>query len=109
MIKGVVTYIIIVYYCHILFSFKFCGGRRRRRSRRRYNYGRNRDEIMSGIKIMVPHFQKEKNGESIYLEWETKIEQIFQFHIYSKIQKMQVAVLEFIYYILCIGVVGSNR
>ncbi|XP_058784476.1 uncharacterized protein LOC131659281 [Vicia villosa] len=66
---------------------------------RRRRMGRPREEILSGIKIKVPTFQG-KNDPEAYLEWETKIEQIFACNTYSNVQKVQVAALEFTEYAL---------
>jgi hypothetical protein len=67
--------------------------RRRRRDRR------EREEGMRGIKIKVPTFIG-KSDPDAYLEWETKIEQIFNCHTYTNLQKVQVAALEFKEYAL---------
>lgn len=66
---------------------------------RRTHEERPRDNILSGIKIKVPHF-KGKNDLEAYIEWETKIEQIIVCHNYTNAKKMQVFAIEFIDYAL---------
>src|SRR3954471_13138901 len=66
---------------------------------RRRRMGRPREERLRGIKIKVPTFQG-KNDPEAYLEWETKIKQIFACNTYSYVQKVQVAALEFTEYAL---------
>ncbi|CAJ2661905.1 unnamed protein product [Trifolium pratense] len=67
--------------------------------RRRRHAERPWEDRLSGIKIKVPPFQ-EKNDPEAYLEWETKIEQIFACHTYTNVQKVQVAAIEFTDYAL---------
>src|SRR4030042_1388740 len=49
---------------------------------------------LSGIKIKVPSFHGMLDPDA-YVEWETKIEQYFEYHAYSNVQKVQVASHEF--------------
>ncbi|CAJ2636512.1 unnamed protein product [Trifolium pratense] len=67
--------------------------------RRKRHAERPREDRLSGIKIKVPPFQG-KNYSEAYLEWETKIEQIFACHTYTNVQKVQVAAIEFTDYAL---------
>ncbi|XP_045810960.1 uncharacterized protein LOC123905403 [Trifolium pratense] len=64
--------------------------------RRRRRQGR---DPLRGIKIKVPSFVGKSDPEA-YLEWETKIEQIFNCHNYSDVEKVQVASIEFKEYAL---------
>lgn len=54
---------------------------------------------MRGIKKEVPTFIGKSDSDA-YLKWETKIEQIFNFHTYTNFQKVHVASLEFKEYAL---------
>ena len=60
---------------------------------------RPRENHLRGIKIKVPSFVGKSDPEA-YLEWETKIEQIFNCHNYSNVEKVQVASIEFKEYAL---------
>ncbi|CAJ2645713.1 unnamed protein product [Trifolium pratense] len=64
--------------------------------RRRRRQGR---DPLRGIKIKVQSFVGKSDPEA-YLEWETKIEQIFNCHNYSDVEKVQVASIEFKEYAL---------
>ncbi|CAJ2644940.1 unnamed protein product [Trifolium pratense] len=64
--------------------------------RRRRRQGR---DPLRGIKIKVPTFVGKSDPEA-YLEWEAKIEQIFNCHNYSDVEKVQVASIEFKEYAL---------
>ncbi|XP_050885826.1 uncharacterized protein LOC127091276 [Lathyrus oleraceus] len=70
------------------------GDEEERRRRRR----QGRDNLR-GIKIKVPSFVGKSDPEA-YLEWETKLEQIFNCHNYSNLEKVQVASIEFKEYAL---------
>ncbi|XP_019432676.1 PREDICTED: uncharacterized protein LOC109339658 [Lupinus angustifolius] len=62
-------------------------GRQRRKARR----GRRReDNKVEGIKVKVPTFIN-KNDPEAYLEWELKIEQVFDCNSYNKEKKVKVA------------------
>lgn len=54
---------------------------------------------LRGVKIKVPSFVGKSDPEA-YLEWETKLEQIFNCHNYSNLEKVQVASIEFKEYAL---------
>lgn len=53
-----------------------------------------REYIIEGVKIKVPTFHG-KNDYEAYLEWETKMEQVFDCHHYNERKKVKVASLEF--------------
>jgi hypothetical protein len=70
----------------------FVGSRRRNgRGRRDRNQG---DDSFSGIKMKVPSFQGKSDPEA-YLEWEKKMELVFDCRHYSEAQKVKIAVIEF--------------
>ncbi|XP_019435366.1 PREDICTED: uncharacterized protein LOC109341851, partial [Lupinus angustifolius] len=68
--------------------------RRRRRRERRHDGGHRRDDRLEGIKVKIPTFMGMNNPEA-YLEWELKIEQVFECHNYTEEKKVKVAALEF--------------
>jgi hypothetical protein len=53
-----------------------------------------RDNDLGNIKIKIPSFQG-KNDPEVYLEWETKMETVFDCHSYSEIKKVKLAAIEF--------------
>jgi hypothetical protein len=53
-----------------------------------------RDNDLGNIKIKIPSFQG-KNDPEVYLEWETKMEMVFDCHSYSEIKKVKLAAIEF--------------
>ncbi|KAL5581667.1 hypothetical protein UlMin_014109 [Ulmus minor] len=53
-----------------------------------------RDNDLGNIKIKIPSFQG-KNDPEAYLEWETKMEMVFDCHNYSEIKKVKLEVIEF--------------
>ena len=56
---------------------------------------RNRDDNKLGsIKMKVPSFQG-RNDPEAYLEWERKMEFVFDCHNYSETKKLKLAVIEF--------------
>ena len=68
-------------------------------SNRRYGGGhredRNReDNNLGNIKMKIPSFQG-KNDPEAYLEWERKVELVFDCHHYSENKKVKLAVIEF--------------
>ena len=65
--------------------------RRNGRGRRDRNRG---DDSFCGIKMKVPSFQGKSDPEA-YLEWEKKMELMFDCHHYSKAQKVKIAIIEF--------------
>ncbi|KAF1870764.1 hypothetical protein Lal_00045174 [Lupinus albus] len=71
--------------------------RRRRGERRNEEENqreRRRDDQVEGVQIKVPKFMGMNNPEA-YLEWEMKIEQVFECHTYLEEKKVKVAALEF--------------
>lgn len=57
----------------------------------------NEDEVdgsMGNIKISIPPF-KGMSDSKAYLEWENKVELIFECHNYSEKKKVKIVVLEF--------------
>ena len=62
------------------------GGRHRDRNREDNNFG--------NIKMKIPSFQG-KNDPEAYLEWERKVELVFDCHHYSENKKVKLAVIEF--------------
>ncbi|KAI3681538.1 hypothetical protein L6452_36337 [Arctium lappa] len=67
----------------------------RRSARRR----RRIDNNLSSIKMKVPSFQGKSDPEA-YLDWEKKMEFIFDCHEYSNRKKVKLAVIEFSDYAL---------
>ncbi|KAH9649369.1 hypothetical protein KPL70_025952 [Citrus sinensis] len=67
------------------------GSYRRDRQGRR---ARNREDGLSGIKMKIPSFQGKSDPEA-YLEWEKKMEFIFDCHNYSEAKKVKLVVIEF--------------
>jgi hypothetical protein len=53
-----------------------------------------RDNDIGKIKIKIPSFQG-KNDPEAYLEWETKMEMVFDCHNYLEIKKVKLAAIEF--------------
>ena len=49
---------------------------------------------MASIKLRIPEFKGESNPE-VYLEWEDKVEKIFDIHDYTERKKVKLAVVEF--------------
>ncbi|KAF1874286.1 hypothetical protein Lal_00049076 [Lupinus albus] len=63
--------------------------RRRRRRRERRNgeedhRERRRDDKLEGVQIKIPTFMGMNNPEA-YMEWEMKVEQVFDCHNYSEL------------------------
>ncbi|PON72857.1 hypothetical protein PanWU01x14_063260 [Parasponia andersonii] len=59
---------------------------------------RNReDNSLGSIKMKIPFFQG-KNDPEAYLEWEKKVELVFDYHNYSKIKKVKLVTIEFFDY-----------
>lgn len=72
---------------------RFRGDRRRNEqwnNRRRDNIDRN----IESIKMRIPAFQG-RNDPDIYLEWERKVELVFDCHNYSEEKKVKLAIVEF--------------
>ena len=71
-------------------------------SNRRYGgqfrEARNRgDSNLGSIKMKIPSFQG-KNDPEVYLEWEKKVELVFDCHNYSELKKVKLAAIEFFDY-----------
>jgi hypothetical protein len=54
---------------------------------------------LDAIKLKIPSFQGKNNPET-YLEWEKKVDWIFDCHNYSKAKKVKLVVIEFMDYAL---------
>ena len=52
------------------------------------------DRNLSSIKMKIPQLQG-KNDRELYLEWEKKVEHIFEGHNYSTEKKVKLFVIEF--------------
>ncbi|XP_056851801.1 uncharacterized protein LOC130500878 [Raphanus sativus] len=65
-----------------------------RRSRYDHNGRRHRRNELAGLKLKIPPFHGKADPDA-YLEWEKKIELVFNCHHYSEIKKVQVAATEF--------------
>ena len=64
----------------------------------RHREDRNReDNNLGNIKMKIPSFQG-KNDPEAYLEWERKVELVFDCHNYSENKKVKLVVIEFSYY-----------
>ena len=70
----------------------------KRRPGRRFREARNHeDNNLGGIKMKIPSFRGRSNPEA-YLEWEKKMEFVFDCHNYSETKKVKLAVIEFFEY-----------
>ena len=56
------------------------------------------DNNIGNIKMAIPTFQG-KNDPELYLEWERKVEHVFDCHNYSEEKKVKLAALEFTDYV----------
>ncbi|XP_030930820.1 uncharacterized protein LOC115956645 [Quercus lobata] len=75
------------------------GERRGRGFRRDPRWQDGTDRNLGNIKMKIPSFQG-KNDPEVYLEWEKKVEFIFECHNYSEEKKVKLAVIEFTNYAL---------
>ena len=57
------------------------------------------DRNLGNIKMKIPSFQG-KNDPEVYLEWEKKVEFIFECYNYSEKKKVKLAVIEFTDYVI---------
>ncbi|RVW21501.1 Transposon Ty3-I Gag-Pol polyprotein [Vitis vinifera] len=73
------------------------GERHGRGFRRTPRWQDGADRSLGNIKMKIPSFQG-KNDPEVYLEWEKKVEFIFECHNYSEEKKVKLAVIEFIDY-----------
>ena len=55
------------------------------------------DDSLGSIMMKIPYFQG-KNKPEAYLEWEKKVELVFDCHNYSDLKKVKLATIEFFYY-----------
>ena len=67
---------------------------RRRHDRREYRGKDGVDRNIGSIKMKIPPFQG-KNDPDIYIEWERKVELVFDCHNYSEEKKVKLAAVEF--------------
>lgn len=65
--------------------------------RRGKTNGSKRDNRVSSIKMTILSFQG-KNDPELYLEWERKVEHVFDCHNYFEEKKVKLAAVEFIDY-----------
>ena len=70
------------------------GERRGRGFRRNSRWQDGIDRNLGNIKMKIPSFQG-KNDLEAYLEWEKKVELIFECHNYSEEKKVKLIVIEF--------------
>ena len=56
-----------------------------------------RDGNLGSIKMTIPTFQG-KNEPELYLEWERKVQHVFDFHNYFEEENVKLAMVEFINY-----------
>ena len=57
------------------------------------------DQNIGSIKINIPSFQG-KNDPDTYLEWEGKVELVFNCHNYFEEKKVKLAAIEFTDYVV---------
>ena len=61
----------------------------------RHREDRNQeDNNLGNIKMKISFFQG-KNDPAAYLEWERKVELVFDYHNYSENKKVKLAIIEF--------------
>ncbi|XP_038976183.1 uncharacterized protein LOC120107097 [Phoenix dactylifera] len=53
-----------------------------------------KDSYLGSIKMTIPAFQG-KNDPELYLEWERKVEHVFECHNYSEEKRVKLAIVEF--------------
>ena len=75
------------------------GGPDRRRYEQDRRDNRREDDNLESIKQRIPEF-KGRNDPKAYLDWEKKIEHVFDIHRYSDRKKVKLAVTEFTEYAL---------
>ena len=66
----------------------------RRRHRRDHEGRRSYRDELAGLKLKIPPFHGKVDPDA-YLEWEKKIEIIFNFQHYTNAQRIQIATTEF--------------
>lgn len=62
--------------------------------RAKNNHGGETDVNLGNVKVTILKF-KDMNDPEAYLDWEKKVELIFDCHNYSEDKKVKIAVLEF--------------
>ena len=66
-----------------------------RRGNREARMGRpRRDDDLESIKVKIPSFQG-KNEPEVYLEWEKRMEMVFDCHNYLEVKKVKLVAIEF--------------
>lgn len=75
------------------------GRGRREAMRGRFHEGNKEDNNMGGIKMKIPSFHGKSDPEA-YLEWEKRVEFVFDCQNYSEQKKVKLAVVEFLDYAL---------
>ena len=66
-----------------------------RRWNREARMGRpRRDDDLGSIKVKIPSFQG-KNEPEVYLEWEKRMEMVFDCHNYLEVKKVKLVAIEF--------------
>ncbi|XP_073120609.1 uncharacterized protein [Henckelia pumila] len=65
--------------------------------REKYKKGSREDGNISSIKMKILTFHVKSDPEA-YLEWEKRVEFVFDFHHYSDLKKVRLAVVEFVDY-----------
>ncbi|KAF8102774.1 hypothetical protein N665_0195s0011 [Sinapis alba] len=69
------------------------------RQRRDHEGRRHQRDEIAGLKLKIPPFHGKADPDA-YLEWEKKIERVFNSQQYSQAQKIQIASTEFYDYAL---------
>ena len=64
---------------------------------RRHNGGRNRGDDLDGKRVLAPSFNG-KNDPEAYLDWERKVDMIFEYHNFLEVKKIKLVSLEFTNY-----------
>ncbi|KAK0580405.1 hypothetical protein LWI29_001555 [Acer saccharum] len=70
------------------------GNREDRYGNRGDRYGERVDNNLGSVKVKIPTFQGKTDPEA-YLEWEKRIELVFDCHEYSELKKVKLAAIEF--------------
>ncbi|GKU99868.1 hypothetical protein SLEP1_g12650 [Rubroshorea leprosula] len=74
-------------------------GRFKRGEQNLMKWGDQQDRDLGSIKMKIPLFQG-KNDLDVYLEWEKKVELVFDCHNYSEEKKVKLATVEFTDYVV---------
>ncbi|GKV10848.1 hypothetical protein SLEP1_g22158 [Rubroshorea leprosula] len=69
-------------------------GRFNQREQNLMRWGDQQDRDLSSIKMKIPPFQG-KNDPDVYLEWEKKVELVFDCHNYFEEKQVKLAAVEF--------------